>query len=197
MAEPEKLRLFFAVRVPEPHLSAIDGAILPHRDRFDGARWAPVENQHITLRFLGWSTDDRVEEIGDRGRSVAAQVPSALVRLTGLGAFPSHKRGRVLWVGIDDPEGVTRRLAAGLDEALAPLGFEAEERAFHPHLTLARFKVPRPLPDPLPDVSRGLDPFWIEEMVLFRSRLHPTGARYEALDAFPLGAHLDGGGSAP
>lgn len=187
MADPEKLRLFVAVRVPADHLRTVDVALGPHRDRFIGARWITLDNQHVTLKFLSWVTDDRLGEIQAAVGGAAAEVEPGRATLTGLGAFPSARRTRVLWVGIDDPAGVMTAAAGALDERLRPLGFEPEERDFHPHLTLARFKVPRPLPDELPDVGAGLDAFDIDEIVLFRSRLHPKGARYEALDAFPLG----------
>lgn len=188
MAEPEKLRLFVAVRVPAGHLRAVDAALGPQRERFAAARWIPVDNQHVTLKFLGWTTDDRLADIRVAAAATAASVEPGRVRLTTLGAFPSARRARVLWVGIDDPEAVMTTSAKALDDRLVPLGFQAEEREFHPHLTLARFKVPRPLPEDLPDVTAGLGAFDVDEIVLFRSRLHPKGARYEALDAVPLGS---------
>lgn len=188
MAEPEKLRLFVAARVPAGHLRAVDVALGPHRERFAAGRWIPPDNQHVTLKFLGWATDDRLADVGEAVAAAAAETEPGRVRLTTLGAFPNPRRARVLWAGIDDPGAVMATAAAALDRRLARLGFEAEDRAFHPHLTLARFKVPRPLPDDLPEVAAGLDAFDVDEIVLFRSRLHPKGARYEALVAFPLGS---------
>ena len=159
----------------------------PHRDSFEGARWAPVENQHITLKFLGSTLSDRLSAVSDAITSTASGVAPRAATLTSLGAFPSGRRARVLWVGVDDPDEVMATAARRLDAALEPLGFRVEKRAFHPHLTLARFKVPRLLPAELPEVAAGLEPFAVDELVLFRSRLHPKGARYEAIDAFPLG----------
>jgi 2'-5' RNA ligase len=188
VADQEKLRLFTAIRIPSGHLNAIDAELAPHREAFEGARWAPVENQHLTLKFLGSTPAPKVPDVKEALAGVAADLAPGRIALTSLGAFPTPRRARVLWIGVDDPAGLLTGLAYGLDRALAPLGFKVEERTYHPHLTLARFKVPRALPEQLPDAAAGLAPFEVDEMVLFRSRLHPKGARYEVVEAFPLGS---------
>ena len=185
---PGKLRLFYATTIPEGHLRAVAEAMAPHRAAFEGARWAPVENQHLTLKFLGSTPADLLADVVEAGGRVAEAMRPSQLRLTGLGAFPSTNRARVLWAGIDDAAGLLSRLAADLDEALGPLGFEAEERAFRPHLTLARFRRPVRVPRELPDPAAELEPFVVDHLILFRSHLHPKGARYEAIATFALGA---------
>lgn len=184
-----RLRLFVAADAPPGHLARVDKLLAPLHARLRGARWTAPEGRHITLKFLGYAAPDALGEIDEAiGRASAAVTP-AEVRLGGLGAFPSARRARVLWLGIDDPHGVTTGLAGALDEALAPLGFEAEKRAFRPHLTLARFKVPGPVETELPAQGLAdLPPFRISVTTLYRSHLSPTGARYEPLRRFPLGS---------
>ena len=81
-------------------------------------------------------------------------------------------------------------LARDLEACLVPLGFEAEKRAFTPHLTLARFKPPASIAGVLseePGVAESS--FEVGHLALYRSHLHPKGARYEVLGTIPLGAH--------
>jgi 2'-5' RNA ligase len=186
VSQPERLRLFVAVRVPEPHLRQIDTQIESFKRRFSEARWIPVENQHVTLKFLGSTPTERLDAVKKVLRVVAVSHAAARVSLTQVGAFPSAKRARVLWVGLADPSRVLVALASDVERGLEPLGYPAEERAFTPHLTLARYRVPARLADVLPRLDHDLEPFTVDRLVLFRSRLLRSGARYEPLDEFWL-----------
>lgn len=181
MTEAEKLRLFVAVDIPKPLLDAIDDAIQPLRKKWPKGRWTPTANQHVTLKFLGWTLSDRFDELCSACNSVAERHLPAEIAIRELGSFPSKKRMRVLWVGLDDPNDLLKQVARDLDTGLEPLGFAPEEREFTPHLTLARFKMPQRLDEPLPSLDVTLDPFQIEELVLYRSHLSPKGPRYEAV----------------
>lgn len=185
--EPASLRLFVAVPVPRPHLERVDEAIASFREKAVNARWIGLENQHVTLKFLGSTPGDRLGDIERVCAMVAASHAPAPIALTGIGAFPSSSRVRVLWVGIDDPQKLLSGLASDLDQAFEPLGFQAEGRSFTPHLTLCRFKIPVPLRSGLPSLDlEGLDPFPIARLELFRSHLSPKGATYECIAGFPL-----------
>lgn len=187
MTTPERLRLFVAARIPEDRLQLLDAEMAPLRAKLTNARWAPLENQHLTLKFLGSTPADMLEGVASTCAMVAAGYRPARLVLTELGAFPSKTRVRVLWVGVDDPDDVLARLAGDLERAFEPLGFPSEGRAYTPHLTLARFKLPVPLKSGFPSIdTSGIEPFELTEVTLFRSRLSPKGARYEAMDAFPL-----------
>lgn len=186
MTESQKLRLFLAVDVPRSHLDTIAEAVAPLRATLPDARWTPVENQHITLKFLGWVPDDRLDDVVEVCTRVTWRHSSAELALIDLGAFPTPRRVRVLWVGIDDPANALRGLAGDLDEELEPHGFEREDRPFTAHLTLARLKTPRKLPEGLPTLGVGPLGFDVGELVLYRSHLSPKGPRYEPLRAFPL-----------
>ena len=184
----ERLRLFVAADVPDEQLVHIGAEMDKLRSEFPSARWSAPENQHVTLKFLGSTLTDRFESILEACRLVARSHHPASVTLTNVGSFPSAKRSRVLWIGIDDPGQLLTKIAADLDRAFEPLGFAAEERAFTPHLTLCRFKVPVRLPDGPPVIDLiDLGSFDVSRFVLYRSYLSPKGARYEALENFPLG----------
>lgn len=182
----EKLRLFTAVTVPEAQLTWLDG-VVEELKALPGARWSPLENQHVTLNFLGWVPE------GDLGRVVAALdlvVPrhrAGAATLAELGAFPRERRARVLWAGIDDPDELLGRLGAALGEELRAVGYEPEGRAYTPHLTLARLKTPRSLTGLLPVLPEPPGPFPVDRVTLFRSRLGPSGSRYEVVHEAYLG----------
>lgn len=179
-------RLFAAVDVPGDVLSALDEVIEPRRSEVAGARWAPLGNQHITMKFLGGVEADDVPAVAAACLRSAEAVECSEIRVEGLGAFPNARRARVLWAGVRDDVDLLATLAARLETELAPLGFEPEGRAFTPHLTLARFRSPvdvRPLIDST--IFRST-PFLVEHLHLYRSHLSPKGARYEVVQSFVL-----------
>lgn len=185
--DAERLRLFVGVSIPRTHLTRVDEEISAFKDKAVKGRWIDLDNQHVTLKFLGSTPGDRTEDIATVCGIVAEGHRPAVVSLTGIGAFPSNNRVRVLWVGFDDPDALLERLAADLDQGFEALGFPTEGRAYTPHLTLCRFKIPVPLKGGLPEIDLStLDHFEINEISLFRSHLSPKGARYEVLRRFPL-----------
>ena len=184
---PERLRLFVAADVPVDVLEQLDEATAPERSAVANARWAPVSNQHITLKFLGSVDATSLHEVSAACARVAAAATTGRIKVTGMGAFPNPRRARVIWAGIEDEGKLLAKIASGLDEALAPLGFAAEKRAFTPHLTLARLKSPADARPFLEDVSFASDPWLVTDIHLYRSHLSPKGARYEIVETCVLG----------
>lgn len=174
----EKLRLFTAVRVPRDQLEWLDAAVGDLKS-LPGARWTTVENQHVTLNFLGWIGSARLPEVTNAVDAAAREHPASECSLGPLGAFPRERRARVLWAGIDDPSGLLPTLARDLGDRLRAVGYEPEDRAYTAHLTIARLKEPRPVS--LPDLPDPPPPFAVDRVTLFRSRLSPSGARYEVM----------------
>jgi 2'-5' RNA ligase len=183
------LRLFVALEIPEAQKSAIDAAIEPLRLALPLVRWTSRESWHVTLKFLGSTEEDLLPAVEEAVTAAAATAAAVRTRLTGAGAFPNPRRARVLWVGLEDGDGVLARLAKELEEGLEPLGFPREARPWRPHLTLARLKTPGPIEAALAAAPADIvaEPFRVGEIVLFRSHLRPSGAVYEPLARFPLG----------
>jgi 2'-5' RNA ligase len=186
--EAKPLRLFAVVEIPQHIRGALAEAVLPVRERFPRARWVPIQNQHVTVKFLGPTYPRLVEWVTGSISTVAGRHAPFPTRVEGLGSFPSGRKARVLWAGLDDGDGRLERLAAALDEALAR-EFAPEKRAFTPHLTVARFDPPALL-DPL-EVAFESEPFEIGRIVLFRSHLRRPAPVYEPLGIFPLGSARD------
>ena len=188
------MRLFLAVEIPDTirtALSSLQGSL---RSAWPGWRWVRPGGIHLTLRFLG-EVDGGLDASSredahsrESWKEAAAPVAPFELRLGALGRFPRAGKARILWVGIEEV-GEGRRLAClaeRVEQAARDSGFEAEKRPFRPHLTLARAR-------------RGERPRWsdgvendqreavrVERLILFRSQLHPAGARYTAIDHFML-----------
>jgi RNA 2',3'-cyclic 3'-phosphodiesterase len=177
-------RLFVAVDVPSEVQRAVDRAIRPWRWTLE-ARWVAPEQRHVTVRFLGAVDADAIDLVGVGVAAAAGSVAPVETRLAGLGAFPSERRARVLWAGIDDAAGRLAAIAAALDAALVPR-FPPEPRAFRPHLTLARIDPPLRLPDGV--VTATVEPvgFRVDRVVLYESVLGSGPPRYEALEEIQL-----------
>jgi len=151
------------------------------------ARWTRPEGIHLTLKFLGEISDEQVAEVARALRQIKSFEPFSVV-VRGFGFFPDARRPRVFWAGLDAPAALAE-LAARVESAMAPLGFPPENRTFSPHLTLARFKVPRPQAK-LQELVRGqggavLGGFEVSECFLWESQLLPQGAQYRKVLSFP------------
>jgi 2'-5' RNA ligase len=184
--EAKPLRLFVAIEIPEPVKDAVEDVFAPWREQFPKARWAPRENWHITLKFLGRTWPRLADWVPERVEAAAAEVPRFRARLRGVGSFPSPKRGRALWAAFDDPNQVAE-LASAIETALVD-EFPAEKRAFHPHLTVARSDPPVKLPPEFAHTSLLTEDWEVDHVVLFRSHLRRPAPLYEPLARFTLGA---------
>jgi 2'-5' RNA ligase len=176
------IRAFVALELAEDLREALAALIERLHDGVLGARWVDPAGIHLTLRFLGWTEAAVLERLAPRLRLAAAECPEAEVRVGGLGQFPERGAPRVLWAGLELPEAVGA-LQRACERIAVEEGFAPEERAFRPHLTLARFRdrVPRPR---LPPFEFGATA--LQRLVLYRSELKPGGAVYTPLAVFPL-----------
>jgi 2'-5' RNA ligase len=192
---PEQIRSFVAIELPE---EAKKGLVRLRkqleRDEHRFVKWVDAGGIHLTLKFLGNIPSKRVTEITEAmGKAVQGISPFRL-EISGLGAFPSLKQARVLWVGIGGELDQLSTLQQNIDSALAALGFAREERPFVPHLTLARVREGASLPErrsfgELVGSATFEDkyPIEVEAVRLMRSQLMPAGALYTCLSVVGLG----------
>jgi 2'-5' RNA ligase len=183
--EGKAVRLFVAVEIPEDVKDDAWEAVVPWKERFPQARWVPRENWHVTLKFLGSTRPPLADWVSERLGVVAEENAGFEARLVGLGAFPSRRRARVMWAGMED-EGAMARLAGALDASLA-LQYESETRRFTPHLTVARSAPPLILPEEFGDSVLESGRFSVKSIALFRSHLRRPAPKYERLATFPFG----------
>jgi len=185
--EAKPLRLFVAVEIPEQVKDLVEEAFAPWRERFPRARWAPRENWHITLKFLGRTWPRLGDWVPKQVEAAGREIEPFRTRVTGVGGFPTPGRARVLWAGLDDEDGRVSALATGVEGVLLD-EFPAEKRAFHPHLTVARSDPPVKLPPEFIETPLLTEEWEVDHVVLFRSHLRRPAPVYEPLARFPLGA---------
>jgi len=154
--------------------------------------WSPPRNLHVTTKFIGEWPEERLVELKGVLGTLPARAPIPIV-IEKLGFFPNPHSPRVFWAGIhagDDLAG----LARDTEEALATLGIAKEQRAYSPHLTLARIRTPGKQPGLLQAVAKlpslEFGSFVADRFYLYQSRTAPSGSVYTKLSEFPL-AHVE------
>jgi RNA 2',3'-cyclic 3'-phosphodiesterase len=174
-------RLFVAIRPPEP----IRDLLIDAMDDSPDFRWQDEEQLHITLRFIGEVERPLADDLALALGGVRSE-PFQL-RIKGVGRFEQRNSG-ALWAGVEPKEPLAA-LAAKVERTCQQVGLEPERRAYHPHITIARWKGrrTRELADFL-ERNAGLasDPFAVAEFILFESRLSRHGAHYEPVANYPL-----------
>jgi 2'-5' RNA ligase len=180
------MRLFVAMDIPEDVRSAIAALTAKLRPACRNARWVRIEGLHVTLKFIGETSAEKAEAIKTALASIPSREP-VLLTFRGLGFFPDDRRPHVLWAGVNASADLAE-LAAAVGTALAPLGIAHEERAFSPHLTLARFDESRVL-EALQDAVKKAGHLKFgattaQEFHLYQSVLKPGGAEYTRLATF-------------
>jgi 2'-5' RNA ligase len=137
---PEYVRLFTAVTLDPPLQAAIHEEAAALLDGAGRVGTVPVENLHVTLKFIG---DVHREDLPALDRVLAESAPAVVsgeIEVEGFGAFPNLRRPRVLWVGVSDPQGILQPVHGRLNEALAPFGAKREKKRFVPHVTIGRVR---------------------------------------------------------
>lgn len=185
----QTLRTFIALDMPPEIKAALEKYMQPLKSLRGRVGWVKRENLHLTLKFLGDTPANRVDEIATALQEIAASSTSFTADIAGSGVFPNEKAPRVLWVGINDASETLRPLAIAIDERLHRFGFAKEKRDFIPHLTIGRVKDPR-----IPDIIRALkeNPFAVmpasfDEIIFMQSELNPAGSIYTPLRKLKLG----------
>lgn len=170
-----RLRLFYAVEVPEDIREAIDAAASSLQRLAADARWTPPSGWHLTLAFLGWVDPGRVTDVEAACSAAVEGVEPFRLALDGsAGTFG----GKVLWAGIEPSQPLVE-LAGRLRDELDARDFPVEQRPFRAHLTLARATRTGRLPRNIEAEYRGPRSEWlVERVALMRSRLLRSGARY-------------------
>jgi len=175
-------RLFIALRPPRPMREALLAAM----GGVPGARWQDDEQLHLTLRFLGEVDRHVAEDVAATLGSVSH--PGFLLRLDGVGTF--DRRGRIdnIWAGVT-PHSPIRALHAAVTAALLRAGIPPEQRAFVPHITLARFSRGQEPAEPLPMTELWPAPVeaMFDHFLLFESILGASGPSYSAIARYRLG----------
>ena len=188
MSGAATVRAFIALEIPDETREIIRREQRHLKAELPRARWTRPEGQHLTLKFLGETTAEKLARLRKEITDRAGVMPAVTIRLHGAGFFPSARRPRVAWIGGEASGGA--EVAAAVEGASVASGFPAEGREWSLHLTQARLDRawPRSGVEIFLEWGRGLElePFTCREVVLFASELRPRGAVYTPLERFPL-----------
>jgi len=183
------IRAFIAINLSEEIHHGLEQVLQDLKSRLPGGavRWVPEKNIHLTIKFLGEVSETGIEMLTTMLQTEAVRHPPFEFSVGGLGAFPSPRRPRVVWVGVEAPVELAS-LQRGVEAEMARLGYAPEERPFSPHLTIGRV-TRNASPDELRRLSSTLESYKVgflgvtrvQAIHLFRSDLQPSGAVYTLL----------------
>ncbi|MEO8574352.1 MAG: RNA 2',3'-cyclic phosphodiesterase [Pyrinomonadaceae bacterium] len=186
-------RIFLAFDVPDAIRSICDSHILSLRNQFPDVRigWEKSEKQHITVKFLGNTRRRLLEDLQGRLSSIGEKHSPFSLRISRPGVFPRASRPRVLWIGLEERPSRIQPMYDDIEAMCQELGWPNETRAFRPHITIGRVRDPDEAAA-LSDVhlSTKIEPveFEVSEIVIYESKLQPTGSVYSRVASIPLGA---------
>ncbi|HVL29882.1 MAG TPA: RNA 2',3'-cyclic phosphodiesterase [Sphingomicrobium sp.] len=179
-------RLFVAIVPPQD----IRDLLIDAMGESPELRWVGEEQLHLTLRFVGEVERPLANDLASALAQV--QVPAFKIAIAGIGRF-DRRGGGAIWAGVE-PKAPVAALAAKVERTCQAIGLQPERRAFHPHITLARWKGGSSrAADAFVLRARALssEPFLVDRYILFESHLSRHGPHYEAVEAFPLDSELD------
>jgi len=184
------VRCFVAIDPPagvRAAIAAVQGAVRAAAGAAD-VRWVDPAAVHLTLKFLGEVAEGRTPAVVEALRMVGAGACPLALAVGGVGAFPSPRRARVVWIGVTAGAPGLALLATAVDRGLAGMGFVPEARAFSGHLTIGRVRSAHGrLAAAIEGAARDQIGTWTaRELVLYRSHLRPAGAVHEVLARLPL-----------
>jgi 2'-5' RNA ligase len=194
------LRAFIAIQLSvdlKRQISELQAELKRRMPESRGLSWVNPEGIHLTLRFLGDMDESHIEALTRVLRTAAAPIRGFRLEAKGVGGFPTPARARVLWVGLSgEPEAMSalQQLQATIEEGVVDLGFAKENRAFTPHLTLARIRE-RGAGGSVSEIvmneaDRMVGEFRAESVSLIKSELRPKGAVYTSLVEVPFGLQV-------
>jgi 2'-5' RNA ligase len=185
------MRLFTGLSIPSEITGAL-GTVIEELRPTARARWSPLENLHITCKFIGAWPEDRLAQLETALASVEAPDPISIT-VAGFGFLPNPHRPKILFAGVRGDAGLAR-LAERIDLALVPLGVKREERAYTPHLTLARIGSENgsenmgALRERMLAASEAAEfgAFTAREFHIYLSEARGNGSAYSIIGSYPL-----------
>ena len=183
------IRTFIAVDLPPSVLDALGqiSAQLQEKLTDTPVRWVDFTKMHLTLKFLGDISKENIGMVEKILQSEAAKRQAMEIGIGGIGAFPKMRHPRVIWIGVEAPTDLFD-LRRGIEDGVARLGYTYDKYDFTPHLTLGRISRKASARD-VRKVGNVLSEFQvgfigvarIEAVHLYKSDLHPDGAKYTRL----------------
>jgi 2'-5' RNA ligase len=183
------IRSFIAIETPPEVKADIVKVQEGLRTTNADVRWESIEKFHITLKFLGNVEEPRLNTLADRLQEALGAFAPFNITYQGVGCFPNQHHPRVVWIGAENEDGTLSRIQETIEEAAEQMGFQREERQFHPHITIGRVKGSKNLKalvSELGNASFAPHAAIIRDVLLMKSDLKSTGSVYSALRTYQL-----------
>lgn len=152
--------------------------------------WLRPEKIHLTLKFLGNTDDSMIPEIKERLSKKLSHYNAFYIKIVGVGCFPSPKRPRVLWIGMENSD-LLKGIQKDIDAEVAGFGFAMEERPFSPHLTIGRVRSQKGIAEMLRKFAEfrtaDFGAIEVKSIHIMKSELKPSGAEYTSIAEIPIG----------
>lgn len=181
-------RLFAAIQIV-PNSSLLE-ALGHFQERLKKEKivWVPPGNWHITLKFFGNIAEPLIADLLEAHHQTALKFEAFTCQLKGCGSFGSPGHPRILWLGLQNCQGI-ETLYHRLHQELHPLGYQPDRSFFHPHLTIGRIKElhnPSLLWELVSDYQETFfQELNIHRFELYQSVLRPEGPEYQIFQSFP------------
>ncbi len=189
------IRSFLAIELPKAILKKIEEIQGDLKSSHADVRWVSPEKIHFTLKFFGNIEEARIEPIIKAIENSIHNTQVFSLGAKGIGAFPHWKNPRVIWMGVIDEKGILIPFQKQLETELEKIGFEPEERAFQPHLTLGRVNSSREKEELIRRMEGYREEIFgeisVKSVILFKSDLRPTGPIYTPLKEVKLGGQKE------
>jgi 2'-5' RNA ligase len=183
--------VFCAIELPDEVRKRLEDHIGKLRKQAPdaAASWSRVENIHLTLKFFGNVAVDQIAAISTAARQALKEFSTFEIEVGKTGVFPKPSRAQVVWIGVSDPLGKLSDLQRRLENECAAAGFPKEDRAYQPHLTIARIRKPegsRRLAEAHLGMQFKSMPVTVKELIVFRSELSSKGSKYNVISRHQL-----------
>jgi 2'-5' RNA ligase len=179
-------RIFIAVDISDEARRRVSEYSEALRREFPDLRvgWEKAEKLHLTLKFLGETTENQLKDLIEIVGKAAVQISNFKLQISETGVFPSLRNARILWLGVKDEKGSLAEISGILESECEKIGFPKEKRKFTAHLTIARLREPQKSKEiALKHLQNKFEPvdFEVSEIVIYESRLQPNGSIYAAI----------------
>ena len=134
------IRTFIAVPVPELLFNLREKLKATVSEKTGKIRWLRKDQIHLTVKFLGDTTEDSINDVRHVMQKVADEFKPFNISIQKTGCFPKIERPRVMWIGVSGELDKLYQLVEKIQKILNPLGFPKDEKKYHPHITIARAK---------------------------------------------------------
>ena len=185
-------RVFVAIKISDKAKREVSSYIKTLEDGFKNLRvgWVKDEKLHLTLKFLGDIEDEKLLSLENAVRQVSQDISNFKLKISEIGVFPNPRKPRILWLGIEDAGNNLSKAKKSLEEKCSKFGINKEKRNFKPHLTIARIRQSQKSKKLVKThLQNKFEPveFEVSEIVIYESKLLPTGSVYSVLAEYKLG----------